>query len=163
MPLLGGYIWLNVWARYVLLSSVSSIELWKMSRWCDIVLLFATRCLYYGVHLSWVHLSWHVKMTLHLTVNVNLTWCSTTLGHQIPLLGVHLSQVCLTVICLLHWVPENVKLTWPPDVILLLSTRCLYWWGVHLTQVCLMVICLLNCINEQKMYVDQSFFLVFHV
>ena len=41
-----------------------------------------------------------------------------------------------------------------PDVVLLLTTRCLL--GVHLSQICLMVICLLNLVIEQKMYVDWS-------
>ena len=39
------------------------------------------------VHLTWVCLTVHVKLTLHLTVNVKLAWCSTALGHQMPLLG----------------------------------------------------------------------------
>ena len=38
-----------------------------------LVPFFTTRYLYLGVHLSWVHLSVNVKVTLHLTVNVKLT------------------------------------------------------------------------------------------
>ena len=59
----------------------------------DAVLLLATRCLYQGVHLSWVCLTVNVKVNLCLTVNVKLTWHSTALGHWMPLLGGHLTNM----------------------------------------------------------------------
>ena len=34
-----------------------------------------------GVYLSWLCLTVNVKLTLHLTVNVKVTWCSTALHH----------------------------------------------------------------------------------
>ena len=81
-----GYMWLNVPARYLLLSSVSSNMLLNIWWWCEVVLLLATRCLYQGVHLS---------------------------------------QVCLTEICLLNWVTKNVKPIWH------LMSYCS--WPLHLS------------------------------
>ena len=57
-----------------------------MSRWPDVVPLLATRCLYKGY--IWSRYVWlNVRLTWHLTINVKLTWWSSTLGHQMPLLG----------------------------------------------------------------------------
>ena len=41
----------------------------------------------YHLHLTRACLTVNVKLTLHLTVNVKLTSCSTTLSHQMPLQG----------------------------------------------------------------------------
>ena len=59
----------------------------QMSSWPKVVPLLATRCLYWGVHLTWVCLTVNVKLTLCLTINIKLTWCSTVLCHYMPLLG----------------------------------------------------------------------------
>ena len=59
----------------------------QMSRWPDAVPFLATRCLYWGVHLTWVCLTVNVRLTLHVTVNVKLTWHSAAPDHQMPLLG----------------------------------------------------------------------------
>ena len=81
----------------------------QMSSWPDIVLLLATRCLYQGVHLT---KGWP---------NVKLTWHSTSLGHEMPLLGVYLtkSQPDLKADQMSSW----------PDVVWLLTTRCLFPGG----------------------------------
>ena len=49
----------------------------QMSSWPDVVPLFSTRCLYCGVHLTWVCPTVNVKLTLCLTVNVKLALCLT--------------------------------------------------------------------------------------
>ena len=58
----------------------------QMSSWPDIVLLLTTRCFYWGY--VWLN----VSLTQRLT-NVKVTWCSTALGHQMPLLGVGLKPL----------------------------------------------------------------------
>ena len=49
------------------------------------------------------------------------TWCSTALGHQMPLVGVHLTK---------HQPDQQADhlLCWPA-VVWLLTTRCMYWDG----------------------------------
>ena len=91
MPLPGGYIWV---------STAFSFAFCRMSNWPDVVLLLATRCLYWGVHLT-VHCLLNCILQ-----NVRFTWCHTALGHQMPLLGVH-----LTVYCLCNCIPQHVKMT----------------------------------------------------
>ena len=75
-----------------------------MSSWPDVVLLLTTRCLYQGVHLTWICLTAHVK----------LTWCSTALCHQMPVVGgtsdLGMSD-CTCQAATLH-LTVNVKLTW---------------------------------------------------
>ena len=81
-----------------------------MSWWPDIVLLLTTRCLSLGVpltvicHLNCIPLTAEHLMSKQMTVsylfncipqNVKLTLHSTALYHQMPLLGVHLTESCL--------------------------------------------------------------------
>ena len=64
----------------------------QMSSWPDVVLLLATRCLYCGGTSDW-RSAWPKDWpTVKLTwpkgwPNVMLTWCSTSLAHEMPLLG----------------------------------------------------------------------------
>ena len=56
---------------------------------------------------------------------VNWTQLHTPLGHQMLLLGAHLTK----------GQPDpkvDQMFSWP-DIVLLLATRFLYWWGVHLS------------------------------
>ena len=105
-----------------------------MSWWPYIVLLVATRCLYWGyIWLSTVFsiacfrmsrwpdvvlllatrcLYWRVCPTVYCILNcmlqnVMMTLHSTACGHQMPLLGVP-----LTVHCILNCLLQNVKMTW---------------------------------------------------
>ena len=57
----------------------------QVSSWPDVILLFATRCLYWGM--SHWRSAWPKGWP-----NVKMTWCSTILGHQMPLLGVYLTE-----------------------------------------------------------------------
>ena len=102
--------------RYLWLCTVFSIACFRMSRWPDVVLLLATRCLY-----------WRVCPTVYCILNcmlqnVTMTLHSTACGHQMPLLGV----------CLTEYQPDpkaHQMWSWP-DVVLVLATWCLYWGGV---------------------------------
>ena len=81
--------------------------------------------------------------------HVKLTWCSTALEHQMPLVGGMSDCQLASQSSRLHLLKMS---SWPyawlymsslPDIVLLLTTRCLYL-GVHLIKIYLNVICLLN-------------------
>ena len=88
-----------------------------MPSWPDVVPVQATRCLFWGyIWLNvWARMSVFVSIELlkmsrwpYIWLYVKLTWCSTSLGHQMPILG-----VCLTVnVKVTLHLTVYVKLTW---------------------------------------------------
>ena len=123
----------------------------------------------------------NVKLTLCMTVNVKLMLCSTALDHQMPVLGGTSASVKMS-----SWPSAWLSMSSWPDIVLFLTTRCLYW-GVHLhlckcqadlhycqgqadltyccswppdastRGVCLTVHCILNCILQNvKMTIHST-------
>ena len=86
----------------------------QMSNWPKVVSLLATRYLYWG---WWMGCR---EVRGQLWPNISQSWCSTTLGHYIPLAG---STSDHRLALMSSW----------PKVVPLLPTRCLYW-GMHLTK-----------------------------
>ena len=112
---------------------------WRKTIWMHhtFIPVLATRCLYWGVHLTWACLTVNVKLTLHLTVNSR--WPDVLLLLATRCLywgGVHLTWACLTrnVKLILH-LTVNVKLTWCSTTL----GHQMPLWGGHLTWACLTV------------------------
>ena len=83
--------WMSAW----------SIRWQTMSRRPDLIPFLAMKCLYKGRMFDWIS-AWHIQWP-----NTKMTWCSTILGHEMPLprryiwLNVSLTQRI-----------TNVKMTW---------------------------------------------------
>ena len=103
-------------------SELMSTKANQVSSWTDVVLLLATRCLLWGVHLSWVYLTANVKLTWHSTAqywaHINWTQVSSTVDHEMPLPGGYIWAGYI-------WLQMS---SWP-NVVQLLATRCLYQGG----------------------------------
>ena len=107
------WLFMLLLCNFVVVMSSQPYAWLYMSSWPDVVLLLTTRCLYWGyICIFSIAFPQNVKPTLCMTVHIKLTWHSTALGHQMPLLGRYLSiasppnvkpTLCMTV---------NVKLTW---------------------------------------------------
>ena len=61
--------------------SIADNSTWAEINWTEVSIILGHEIALLGVHLSWVSLTVNVKVTLHLTVYVKLTWHSTALGH----------------------------------------------------------------------------------
>ena len=87
-----------------------------MSSWPYVVVLLLTiRCLYWGIFLH----PQNVKLTWCMTVNVKLTLHSIALDHQMHGAG-GMSD------CPLHSEIACFRMSWWPNIVLLVATRCLY-------------------------------------
>ena len=84
-------------------------------------------------------------------LNVKLTWCSTSLGHQMPPWGyIWLLAACSIAFFQMSSLPHIwLYMSSSPYVVQLLATRCLHWWDIWACSELLKI--------EKEMYLDWSF------